>query len=73
MTPPSIQTRRSWEDVWRNLALSAELMKIPDPIIAPLTIIAASKAPSLRFREVPFMPPFYLKGRAKSIRPNLRN
>jgi hypothetical protein len=47
------------------LALSAELMKIPEPMIAPLTIMAASNAPSLRWSEVPFILPFYPKAMAK--------
>jgi hypothetical protein len=40
------------------LALSAELIKMPDPMIAPLTIMAASKAPSFRWSEFPFIPLF---------------
>jgi hypothetical protein len=32
----------------RNFALSAEFMKKPEPIIAPLEIMAVSKRPSFR-------------------------
>jgi hypothetical protein len=66
MPPPRIQTRRSWDEVWRNLALSAEFMKMPDPMIAPLTIMAASKAPSFRLSEVSFILLFYPKEETKS-------
>ncbi len=46
--PPKAHTNSSWVKDWRNFALSAGFMKIPAPMIAPLTIMAASKALSRR-------------------------
>src|ERR1041385_4792045 len=48
MTPPAIQAPRIRAGVCTCRATTYGLMKIPDPMIPPMTIIVASNAPSRR-------------------------
>ncbi len=66
MSPPTPQTTRSWAGVSRNLALSDEFMKMPEPIIAPLETMAASNRLSLRMLRL-FYPARFRKARSPTL------
>ena len=52
MIPESPQTSKSNPGLWTCLTMSAETMKIPEPIMEPTTSAVASRRDSARTKSV---------------------